>query len=143
MDRPHRIAQLYGYTVCLVAVITSLIAGSNVVQSAFDLSDPLHAERHGRDLPPSFEIYRAEYAQQQRGAEKAGGPVAVIPPDAELRAMYDAKRDDQLQTARHQARRSLAVNGVLLVVSIVLFATHWIWVRRVSAEPVVERTAEG
>jgi hypothetical protein len=41
MDRANRVAQLYGYTVCLVAVVTLLFAFPSVINSLFRLSDPL------------------------------------------------------------------------------------------------------
>ena len=44
MDRANRVAQLYGYTVCLVAVVTLLFAFPSVINSLFRLSDPLQAE---------------------------------------------------------------------------------------------------
>jgi hypothetical protein len=43
MEKQHRMAQIYGYTVCLVAVITFIICISSIIPSIMDLSDPLHA----------------------------------------------------------------------------------------------------
>ncbi|GIW52793.1 MAG: hypothetical protein KatS3mg081_2148 [Gemmatimonadales bacterium] len=47
MEKPHRIAQLYGYAVCLVPVITFIISAASLVGATFDLSDPLHASGFG------------------------------------------------------------------------------------------------
>ena len=41
MERQHKITQIYGYSVCLVAVITSLIAVASLVDAVFNLSAPL------------------------------------------------------------------------------------------------------
>ena len=60
----NRIAQAYGYAVCFITVIVMLIAIKSVVDSAFDLSDPIRAEgnRFGRDTPAltSFELYKIQ-----------------------------------------------------------------------------------
>ena len=43
MEKQHRVAQIYGYTVCLVAVITLIICVANIIPAIMDLSDPLHS----------------------------------------------------------------------------------------------------
>ena len=137
MDRPHRFAQLYGYAVCLVAVIVGLISANNVIEAGFDLSDPAHASWGGRDVPSTFEEYRAEQRQIGRGEKpiEPGAPSsatnnsAVPQSDDELRRIYDAKRADMLATQTFHARRSLASSALLLLASIALFAWHWRWLR--------------
>jgi len=44
MDRANRIGQAYGYTVCLVAVVTVLFTLPNLIHTLFRLSDPLQDE---------------------------------------------------------------------------------------------------
>jgi hypothetical protein len=60
----NRIAQIYGYAVCFITVIVMLIAIKQVVDSAFDLSDPIRAENggFGRMTPSltSFELYKIQ-----------------------------------------------------------------------------------
>ena len=69
MDRINsRISQVYGYAVCLITVIVMLIAIKQVVNAAFDLSDPIRADgggygRMGRPIT-NFELYRMEARQQ-------------------------------------------------------------------------------
>ena len=43
MEKSFRVAQIYGYLVCLVAVITFLISITQLVNSMIDLTDPIHA----------------------------------------------------------------------------------------------------
>src|SRR5437016_5790210 len=43
MERPNRVAQLYGYAVCLIAVIVFLISANSFVEHLFTLSNPLRA----------------------------------------------------------------------------------------------------
>src|SRR6478609_1720866 len=40
----NRIAQTYGYAVCLITVIVMLLGIKQVIDAAFDLSDPIRAE---------------------------------------------------------------------------------------------------
>jgi hypothetical protein len=138
MDKPHRFAQLYGYAVCLVAVVVGLISGNNVIEAAFDLSDPAHASWGGRDVPSTFEEYRAEQRQMNRPGDKVVEPGApstatssTAPPasDDELRKIYDAKKADMIATQVFHARRSLASSALLLLASMALFAWHWRWLR--------------
>lgn len=133
MDRPHRFAQLYGYAVCLTAVIVGLVSGNNVIEAAFDLSDPAHASWGGRDVPATFEEFRSEHRQVTRPGEKPADPAqssaAPAQSDEELRKIYDAKKADVLATQIFHARRSLASSVLLLLASIALFVWHWRWLR--------------
>jgi hypothetical protein len=43
MEKSQRVAQIYGYMVCLVAVITFLMSITQLVNSLIDLQDPIHA----------------------------------------------------------------------------------------------------
>ncbi|HEU4563453.1 MAG TPA: hypothetical protein VFS05_02345 [Gemmatimonadaceae bacterium] len=144
MPRPNLVAQLYGYLVCLVAVITFLVSANSLVNNAYDLADPLYAQRYGRDVPPSFALYREEVL----AGRIAGGPPArptapaaegqqpaarPLPTDAELREMYDALRADKIRTVRHQSLRAVTTSALLIVVSILLFVTHFLWMRRLRA----------
>lgn len=144
MPRPTLIPQIYGYLVCLVAVITLLISASSLVNNAFDLADPLYAQRYGREVPPSFELYREEVLSgrvpggapmrpSQPGAPE--GTARPLPTDAEMRAMYDALREDKVRSVRHQALRSVTGSALLVVLSLALFAIHWRWVRGMRVAP--------
>lgn len=42
MEKSNRMAQIYGYSVCLVAVITFIICVANIIPAIMDLSDPIH-----------------------------------------------------------------------------------------------------
>jgi len=150
MDRINsRIAQLYGYAVCFITVVVMLIAIKQVVDAAFDLSDPIRAEgsgfgRMGRQLT-SFELYKAD-AKRQIVMRSEGGPmpVGVTPSrtatdtlsDRELRRLYDAEREAAVGNARFRATRSLVSNLLLMLLGGVLFGVHWRWLKRRDALPV-------
>lgn len=140
MDRPNRVAQLYGYAVCLIAVVVFLVNANSLVESAFTLANPLRGggDRFGmQPVVSSFEAYRATVSRENRfNAPPGAGPAAATPlPDSLLRARYEALRADRIDQARFDAERSLTTSVLLLALSVVLFALHWRWLRR-SAAPV-------
>ncbi|MHC5023025.1 MAG: hypothetical protein ACYTGG_03815 [Planctomycetota bacterium] len=136
MDKRSRFAQIYGYLVCLVAVITFLICIGNIVAAAFDLSDPLHAwgDFEQQRILSSFENYRMDVLSSL----PEGQPV---PDDESIRAMYEAAREAQIQTVRMQSMRTITVSGLLVVVSVALFVAHWIWLRRCETRDTTEEAA--
>jgi len=145
MDAFHsRIAQVYGYAVCFITVIVMLIAIKQVVDAAFDLSDPIRADgggygRNGRTLT-NFELYKIDARRQP---EMRGGPVAVgqsraagdTLTDAQLRQLYEAEREQTIGNAHFRAVRSLVGNLLLIVLAAVLFGIHWRWLKRRDAIP--------
>jgi hypothetical protein len=150
MDRVNsRIAQVYGYAVCFITVIVMLIGIKQVVDAAFDLSDPIRAEgggygRMGRPIT-NFELYKVE-ARRQTGGRDQNGPPSAAPAkgvvdstssDAELRKLYDAERDAAIGNARFRAIRSLVGNILLIVLAGVLFVIHWRWLKQRDATPAV------
>ncbi|HET9452823.1 MAG TPA: hypothetical protein VFO66_00965 [Gemmatimonadaceae bacterium] len=136
MSRLSWIAPLYGYLVCVIAVITFLVNISGFIDASFDRMNPLASGRsygpYGGSLN-SFESFRATYegARPTRpGPAPAAGTAADTLTTAELRQRYEALRADQLMLARHQSTQRLVKHGLLLVVAVVLFLTHWMWARR-------------
>jgi hypothetical protein len=138
MDRGNRVAQLYGYTVCLVALVTILITLPAIVDNFFTLSNPAQGDTRfgfGASLG-SFEAYKASQRQSGAVAEPLGGRQAreePPPSDEELRRRYEALRADQIASNLFGARRSLVRNGILLALALGLFVSHWRWVRRPPA----------
>ncbi len=136
MEKPQRtVALIYGYAVCLVAIITLLISVPNVVNSLMDLSDPIHAGNYyspGKQASlASYEIYKMDIlSQPQEGG--AAGQTTYVPDEATLKAMYEAARVDKIASAVHIARRSIIVFGLLTLISILIFWFHFRWVRAVS-----------
>lgn len=146
MDRINsRISQAYGYAVCLITVIVMLIGIKQVVDAAFDLSDPIRADgggygRMGRPIT-NFELYRMEARRQ--------GPTRAYPmppgekvsadsttSDADLRRMYEAERETAIGNTRFRAIKSLVGNLLLIVVAGVLFTIHWRWLKARDSVPV-------
>ena len=145
MDRINsRISQVYGYAVCLITVVVMLIAIKQVVDAAFDLSDPIRADgggygRMGRPIT-NFELYKMEARNQARagnGPQPAAVKVSVDSSlsDADLKRMYDAEREAAIGNARFRAIRSLVGNLLLIVLAGVLFVIHWRWLRARDSVP--------
>jgi hypothetical protein len=136
MDRPNRIPQIYGYGVCIIAIITFLIGASSIVENLFDLANPLQASRGfgGDGSLTSFEAYKATRGRAEpRPPARAGEAPADTLSDAALRRQYEALRADRIESTRYRAQRSL-VNAVLLVIlAAALFAVHWRWLQRFRA----------
>jgi hypothetical protein len=133
MDRV-RIAQIYGYLVCLIAVVTFLISLNSAVGAAIDLADPVHsASYRGDPRLASFEVYRVEMAQRPAIPSAVGGVEAPLPDSAQLRAAYEAARQDLVRSVRFRAIREAVTSGLLVLVSAGLFLAHWAWLRRLGA----------
>jgi len=130
MEKKNRIAQLYGYAVCLIAVITFLISVSALVRASFDLSDPLHAggtRFTGKSLA-SFDNYKLDVLKASRPSTNAGEP-GYVPDDKTIAGMFEAAKADRIQSVRLEAHRSITVSLLLIAVCIALFGFHWRWLR--------------
>jgi hypothetical protein len=134
MSRFSWIAPAYGYLVCVIAVITLIVNVSGFIDASFDRMNPLAS---GRSYGPyggsliSFESFRATY---DGGRPTRVGPDVPTRGDTltttELRQRYEALRADQLVLTSHQSTQRLVKHGLLLLLSVLLFATHWVWARR-------------
>lgn len=154
MDRLNRFAaQVYGYAVCLIAVITLLISLKSVIDAVFDLSDPLRANggaygRSGRPLS-SFELYKLEsrrsggrdtrYPREPMAVDETTAPSKsqgdTVSTDAELRQLYNAEREERIGDAKFRAMRSLVGSILLALLASVLFWVHWRWLRGITGAP--------
>lgn len=133
MEKPQRMPQIYGYLVCLVAVITVLICAATLVSAILDLGDPLHAGYTPAGTPSlaSYDNYRMDILKSvPRDGEST--KTAYLPDDQTLRAMYEAAKDDKIQRERHDANRTIIIDIILIVICVVLFAMHWRWMRRLA-----------
>lgn len=128
MEKQNKIQMIYGYAVCLVAVITLLITVTGFVNALIDLGDPLHAERDFQKTPSlaSYDNYKMDILTT---SEKE---LAYVPDDQTLRAMYESAKAEKIQSVIHRTHRDLIVNGLLIVLCIVLFIAHWRWMRKIS-----------
>jgi hypothetical protein len=138
VDRRELVPQIYGYAVCLIAVVVILMSVNTLVNQAFALADPVATSgRYGYDAGvslSSFEAYRATRAARaptpmRPQVEGESNPPPADPTEAELRAEYEALRSDRISRVTFEARQDMTRSGVLLLVAIALFLWHWRWVR--------------
>ncbi len=134
MERPERVPQLYGYTVCLVAIVVMLASVSNIVEQSFTIADPITSESAFPWSEPSltsFEAYKATRNVTFPGAINNNQEAAQRsePSESELRTRYEALRADRVRTVRRHAQRALTSSGLLFLVAAALFWWHWRWVR--------------
>lgn len=138
MNRYSWIAPVYGYVVCLVAVVTFLINVSGFIDAAFDRAAPLQG-RGGAYGPmgggggsslTSFETFRATYDERERMVTRPNDRAPVdTPSTTELRRRYEALRADRIEQMTYSASQLLVKHALLIVVAVVLFVWHWRWLR--------------
>jgi hypothetical protein len=133
VERPDRVPQLYGYTVCLIALVWALVSITSIVETTVSLSAPElrgSSEFTWEPSVSSFEAFRATY---DRARQMSGGPNDARPdsvPEAELRRRYEGLRADRIQRTQFEAKRSLVVSALSLLFAVALFAFHWRWLKR-------------
>jgi hypothetical protein len=133
MERPSRVAPLYGYTVCLIALITILFTLPNLIETVFRLSDPLQADSEFGPALSSLDAYKATYDRTPFPRDGQPGPSAR-PSDEDLRRQYEALRADRIAENTFEGRRSLISQLLLLGLAIGFFYGHWRWLRRQRLE---------
>lgn len=127
MEKKSKAPLIYGYAVCLVAVITFLISMAAMIFAVMDLGDPLYAgNRYNKASIASFENYKMDMLKTQ--AEKE----TWVPDDATMLSMFEAEKDDHIRRVKHNSQRNLYINGSLIIICIVLFLTHWRWIRKMG-----------
>ena len=125
MSKNKSYIEIYALLVNIVAVVAFLICVTNLISSSIDKGDPLHSSRSSEKYA-SFEAYKLD-AMRSIGKDQA-----YIPTNDELRAMYDTAVSDNLLRILHGINRSLTVNSVILILSILLFIGHWILMKKTA-----------
>jgi hypothetical protein len=135
VERPERVPQLYGYTVCLVTLIWAIVSVVAIIDASLTLNAPLyHSEQGFGPFEPSvssFESFRTTYDMSRRMSSESRTPIDTVP-EPELRRRYDALRADRLERNTVEARRTLITSTLSLLIAAALFALHWRWLRRLG-----------
>lgn len=128
---PKTGAQIYGYTVCIVSVITFLICVSTLLNAFFDLQDPLHSGYNPPGSPSlvSYDNYKMDIL---KNLPKSDDSKSIIPEEQTLKAMYEAARNDKITSVRNQANRTIIISFILIAICATLFITHWRWIRKMN-----------
>ncbi len=120
----NRVAQLYGYTVCLVCIVTLLFATPAFVGTL--LGNETEETPYGQSIS-SFEAYKAT-RDLRVDSERKPLPKS----DADLRAEFEAVRADRISAYQSRKRNSLWSEGLLIALAVLLLLSHWRWLRAKS-----------
>ncbi|HEX4633145.1 MAG TPA: hypothetical protein VH163_04890 [Gemmatimonadales bacterium] len=134
MDKPNRVAQFYGYTVCLVALVIGLMSLSAILDNLFQRANPLQSDLAFGVQLTSFEGYKASVVRESMFPRTPQSPPDTTS-EATLRKRYDALVADRITATRYETSKALTTSCAFLIIAIVLFGTHWRWVRRVANTP--------
>lgn len=127
MEKKSKVPQIYGYAVCLVAIITFLISFTAIINSIIDARDPLYSGGTDQRLS-SFENFKVETL-------KSGNNQTTYTPDeATLKKMYEDLINQKIKRVEHQTSKSIIVNSILIAMCILLFFFHWIWIRKLNKQ---------
>jgi len=134
MARPNLIRQIYGYLVCLIAIVTLLVAASSLIGAIFDLNRPPTMDRYGPGQ--TFEEYRMERLNAEKVRQaNANTPATTdattvpVPPDSVLRRDYNESRALQAAAIRWEATKSIVTSILMIIIALALFTIHWRWLR--------------
>lgn len=131
-----RIQQIYGYLVCLIAIITLLISASSLTNAILDLSRPEGVGRYGDFRGPdgsgSYEEYRLAQLERATTVQEKTGRSDVILADSTMRRMYTEQRALAAASDRWMSLKSIVTSSLMVVLATVLFMIHWRWLRSVA-----------
>lgn len=136
MSKQHILSQIYGYTICLVTLLTFVFSIPSFVESLFDLSDITHSSSYSTKFI-SFQNYRSDYitAQKEGCTCEQGSKDKIkvnMPDEKSLQEMYETEKADELARTSFQTKRRFYMRLILMIVAAILFFFHWKWVRKFS-----------
>lgn len=134
MEKSQRItAQIYGYAICLVAVLTFIFSTIALVNSFIDLGDPIHSGYTPAGSPSlaSYENYKMDIMRMSQKGDESN-KAQFLPDEQTLKTMYEAAKNEKIQSAKHQANKSIIISAILIIISFALFFTHWRWMKRIA-----------
>jgi len=132
VDRPNPMAHLYGYTVCMISLVVGLITLASILGATFDRANPLQSDNPFGTSLASFESYKATYRREQAVFERGEVAKKDSLSEAALRTRYEALVRDRIAATSYRTGKSITIGLIFLVLSGVLFVTHWRWVRRLN-----------
>ncbi|MGA8534680.1 MAG: hypothetical protein WB615_11270 [Candidatus Tumulicola sp.] len=128
MQRSAIIGSVYGYLVCLLAILLFVHSGARSVDGIFGVVNPTMSAHHRGSMTGTRDRrhMRPWGAPVGIGAAQASAATASRWPTAAGNGRENA-RAAMVANARMRAARDLAVNLILLVVAVLLFRWHWKW----------------
>ncbi len=131
-----RIQQLYGYLVCLIAIVTLLISVASFTNAVLDLSRPNNAGMYGPESEASsYAAYRLTQLERTTAVQEKTGRTDLIPTDSAMRADFDSQRATREVYERWSNKKSIITSALMIIVAFVLFMIHWRWLRTLTRQP--------
>lgn len=123
---------MYGYTVCVLAIIAFLIATVRLVSAAMVLGAPLQGgyPTYGSPSLASFENYKMDLLKSPQRPGEEATVASYVPDDATIMAMYEAVKTEKIQSVTHQSLRGVVTSSLVILICVVLFVTHWRMARK-------------
>ena len=125
MEKKQKIIQVYAVIICIVSVITFLIAVSSIVSAMIDRSDPLYADRYEMSLS-SFENFKMEVLKTTQKDQ------AYIPDDNTIQMMFEDAKTNKINNVMHYTKNTIIVSSIIIIICIFLFTSHWIIMRKIG-----------
>lgn len=120
MEKKHKIIQIYAGVICVIAITTLIFSIGDLVSSIIDRQNPLYSNWTEEKLT-SFENFK------MNSLKSVSKEQTYIPDDKTLLKMYEAARDEKINSVMHQTNRSMIVDSLFIGISIILLVSHgWI-----------------
>ena len=132
VEQPNRVAQLYGYTVCLISLVVALITTNSLINAAIDRANPLQSEYPFGASFTSFEAYKATQQRERAVMPRPNASGADTASETTLRTRYDALVADRVAAIGYRTTKTFVSSGILLALAVLLFLSHWRWVRHLT-----------
>jgi hypothetical protein len=133
-----RIQQIYGYLVCLIAIITLLISASSLTNAILDLTRPEGVGRYGEFRGPdgsgSYEEYRLSQLERATAVQEKTGRTDVVLDDSTMRRQYNEQRTLAKASERWLSTKTIVTSSLMIVIALVLFMIHWRWLRSIAKQ---------
>lgn len=125
MEKKRKVIQVYAIIVNIVAIIAFLIAMTTFVSAIISRSNPMYVQTgwQEEDLS-SFQKYKMDVLKSTKEGD------AYIPSDTEIETMYDAALEEKVNTVMHRTWKDMVVSGIIVVISIIFFISHWIIMKK-------------
>jgi len=118
MERKKTVLQTYAMVVKVVAIIAFMISLASLISAIIDRNNPLYAGYSNVDLS-SYEKYKLDVLKSVKDDD------TYIPADSTITKMYEAARTEKINKVNFESYRSIMVSTVVILISIILFLTHW------------------
>lgn len=133
-----RIQQIYGYLVCLIAIVTILISSASLVDAVFNLSRPEGVSRYGGLTMDNdgynYESFRLQRIERASIQQEKTNRTDLVPSDEAIRAEFDQRKAATEASERWQTKKDLGTSSLSLIIAILLFLIHWRWLKSIASK---------